>query len=68
MVSERFEFRISERERQRLRELATQTSRTESDVVRFLIRQAGVPVDGGIAPSSIPPLAQCADEAPSEAA
>jgi len=61
-VSERFEFRISERERERLRDLAAQTSRTESDVVRFLIRQAGVPVNGGIAPLSVPPMAQRAEE------
>jgi len=62
VISERFEFRISERERERLRELAAQTSRTESDVVRFLIRQAGVPVNGGIAPLVIPPLARRAAE------
>jgi len=51
-----------------LRELAAQTDRTESGVVRFLIHQAVTPINGGIAPLSIPPLAQCADEAPSEAA
>ncbi len=62
VTNERFEFRISERERERLRELAAQTSRTESDVVRFLIRQASVPVNGGIAPLVIPTLAQCVDE------
>jgi len=61
-TSERFEFRISERERARLRELAAQTSRTESGVVRFLIQQAGVPVNGGIVPLSVPPMARCVEE------
>lgn len=45
---DRFEFRISEDDRQRLRALAEQTSRTETGVLRFLIRQAVVPPRGDI--------------------
>jgi hypothetical protein len=63
MVSDRFEFRISERERQRLRELAAQTDRTESGVLRFLIRQAGVPINGGIAPLIVPSHPEKGEEA-----
>jgi len=61
-VVERFELRISEEDRQRLRTLAEQTSRTESDVVRFLIRQADAPLPGDITPLRIPVRAPCGAE------
>jgi len=60
---ERFELRISEEDRARLRALAEQTSRTEAGVVRFLIRQATTPLFGDIPSQSVPPLAQRAEEA-----
>jgi len=38
----RFELRISDEDRQRLRALAEQQTTTESDAIRALIRQAGI--------------------------
>lgn len=53
--TERFDLRISEEERARLRALATQASRSESDVVRFMIRHASTPIGGALAPIQIVP-------------
>jgi len=58
---ERFEFRLSEEDRRRLRTLAEQTSRTESGVVRFLIRQADIPQRGDIPPLMVPFLTLAPD-------
>ena len=58
---ERFEFRLSEEDRRRLRILAEQTSRTESGVVRFLIRQAGIPQQGDIPSLMVPSLTSTPD-------
>ncbi len=42
----RFELRIGDEDRQRLRLLAAQTSTTESDALRALIRRAELPAQG----------------------